>query len=625
MQVAACYLSTDVRVSCDLTAMELLGKTIRRYRACVRLPLRACLLCLLLPLTVCAEPVLEVQISGVDGVLLENARVHLSLSRYVRPAAGLPLPFTDKQDVPAWPGDAQIRVLHRRAPDELRAALEPFGYYAPVIESSLKQQGERWLASYRIEPGPPVILESIDITLTGEGAQVAEITAVRDRTRLRRGERLQHPDYDSTRSALIQAALDAGYLDAAYTSAELRVNPAARRAEAVLHLDTGPRYYFGEVRIEQDILDPDFVMRYVPISEGAPFNTARLLDLQLALGDSGYFDQVDLDVQREQVQDQRVPVIVNTRPAARVRYTAGAGFGTDTGPRLSLGAEFLRVNRRGHGVSSDLRLSPVKQTAVARYKIPIRNLVSDRLVFGAELENAEVADTGDSRRYQLDVSQNVSRGGFQRRFYLKYQHESFELGNDDDSVDFLIPGASISRLKSDNVLFPRRGYSWSADLRGSPGVISSTRFARIAAGVRGVYPLGDKGRILGRGQVGAMTVDDFSSLPTTERFFTGGDQSVRGYDYQELAPVDSSGEVVGGRYLTVAGIELDYLFAGNFGAAVFVDAGNADDTFPPQVKVGAGIGFRWRSPVGMLRVDVAHPFDDPLNDYRLHISIGPDL
>ncbi|MDX1696711.1 MAG: BamA/TamA family outer membrane protein, partial [Thiohalobacterales bacterium] len=195
----------------------------------------------------------------------------------------------------------------------------------------------------------------------------------------------------------------------------------------------------------------------------------------------------------------------------------------------------------------------------------------------------------------------------------------------EDTVDFLIPGIGLSRLKSDNVLFPRRGYSWEADLRGSPGLISSTRFARIAAGARAVFPLGDKARILGRAQLGAMTVDDFSSLPTAERFFTGGDQSVRGYDYQELAPVDSSGEVVGGQFLAVAGIEIDYLFAGNFGAAVFVDAGNADDTFPPDPKVGAGIGFRWRSPVGMLRVDLAHPFDDPLNNYRLHISIGPDL
>jgi translocation and assembly module TamA len=591
----------------------------------LRLLVVTCLLCVLSPAVAETEPVLEIRISGIEGMLLDNARAHLSLSRYVRPAAGLTLPLIAREDVPAWPGIEQIRILYRRGKQELRAALEPYGYYAPTIESSLEQQGDNWLADYRVDPGQPVILQSIDISFTGEGSKDAALIAVRDTTRLQTGARLQHPEYDDTRSALISTAIEAGFLDAAYTRSELRVNPVAHRADVVLHLDTGERYYFGQVEIEQDILDPDFVARFVPIEAGAPFDTNKLLDLQLALGDSGFFEQVELDVQREQAEEQQVPIIVRTTPAPRIRYTAGAGYGTDTGPRVSLGADFLRINRRGHGLTSNLRVSPVQQTAVVRYKIPIRNLVSDRLVFGAEAERSEVADTGDSRLYQLNMSQVVSRGGFQRRLYVNYLHESFELGNEAESVDFLIPGAAVSRLKSDNVIFPRRGYSWNADLRGTPGLISSTRFARIEAGVRGVYPLGDKGRLIGRGQIGAMTVDDFSKLPTTERFFAGGDQSVRGYDYQELAPVDSSGEVVGGQYLAVAGIELDYLFAGNFGAAVFVDAGNADDTFPPDLKVGAGIGFRWRSPVGMLRIDLAHPFDDPLNDYRLHISIGPDL
>jgi translocation and assembly module TamA len=122
-----------------------------------------------------------------------------------------------------------------------------------------------------------------------------------------------------------------------------------------------------------------------------------------------------------------------------------------------------------------------------------------------------------------------------------------------------------------------------------------------------------------------MSVEDFGKLPTTERFFAGGDQSVRGYDYQSLAPEDASGDVIGGQYLTVGSIELDYLVVGNFGAAVFVDSGNAADDFLPSLKTGAGIGFRWRSPVGMLRIDVAHPFDDGNGGFRLHISIGPSL
>lgn len=585
------------------------------------------LLCLFHTPPAVAQQTLELKISGVEGELLDNVRVHLGLSQYVRATPGLPLPLPlpGMAAPPELPAADEIRRLHRRADNDIRAALQPYGYYEPVIASTLEQQGERWIASYTIDPGPPVLVHSVDIVISGAGAADPGLARVRDATRLRTGERLQHPYYDATREALISAALEAGYLDARYLMSELRVAPAAHRADAVLHLDTGPRYYFGPVTVEQDILNPGFVSRYVQIKEGAPFDTEKLLDLQLTLGDSGYFEQVEVDVRRAETQDQHVPVIVHTEPAAHARYRLGLGFGTDTGPRVTLGADFLRINRRGHGLKNELRLSPVQQTAAVNYTIPIRNIVSDRLVFGGEWENAEVADSGNTRGYKLGVSQNVSLGAFQRRLYLNYQHDSFDLGTEEQTVNFLIPGVGISKLKSDNVLFPRRGYSVNADLRGSAGVISSTRYIRTEASLRAVHPLSSKGRIIGRGQLGYTTVDDFDKLPVSERFFAGGDQSVRGYDYQKLAPVDSSGEVVGGQYLAAGSVELDYLFVGNFGAAVFVDAGNADDTFPPSPKVGAGVGFRWRSPVGMLRVDVAHPFDDPDTDYRLHISIGPDL
>ncbi len=339
-----------------------------------------------------AEPVLEIEISGVQGVLLENVRAHLSLTRFVKTGTGLPL--IDKQETPALPDANRLRGLHRRATDEIRAALQPYGYYEPVIDSSLEKQGERWLARYQVDPGPPVIIQSVDIVIAGEGSGDAGIAKARTKNRLQTGERLQHPDYDATRVALLRAALGAGYLDARYTQSALRVTPTARSAEVILHLDTGPRYYFGKVEIEQDILDADFVDRLVPIGEGTPFDTAKLLDLQLALGDSGYFEQIELDVQRDAAPDRHVPVVVHTTPSPYVRYSAGVGFGTDTGPRISLGADYLRINRRGHGLTSDLRVSPVQQEAVVRYKIPIRNIISDRLVFGAYAENAEVADTG---------------------------------------------------------------------------------------------------------------------------------------------------------------------------------------------------------------------------------------
>jgi translocation and assembly module TamA len=566
----------------------------------------------------------EVEISGLDQELQKNVRAHLSIARLVK-QPGL-IPFTPGGDMPAMDvTESNIRRLNRLATREIQDALQPFGYYEPVIDAQMRHDGDTWRAVYHVNTGPATRIEQLDIQINGAGETDKRILAARKASQLRTGKRLLHSNYESTKQALLQAALAAGYLDARYQRSELRILKTQHQAQIHLLLDTGPRYYFGPISIEQDILDPDFVQQFVHIKQGEPFNTDALLELQLALSDSGYFNRVEVDPQRTATTDFQVPVVITTEPAKRRRYAIGLGYGTDTGPRLSLATEFRRINRRGHGILADIRLSNILKSTGAQYQIPIGNLVSDRLIFSSRAEFEKITDGGTSDRYTLGVSRNEGWGQLQRRLYTNYQHEDFSLGDDSGKVNFFIPGITLSRLQADDILFPRRGYSWSTDLRGSPGLISDTAYARIDLAGKLVFPLGEQSRLLLRSRLGAMTVQDFGTLPTSERFFAGGDQSVRGYEYQSLSPVDATGDVVGGEYLAVGSIELDYLFVGNFGAAVFVDSGNAADDFLPSPKTGAGIGFRWRSPVGMLRIDIAHPFDDSSDNYRLHISIGPSL
>jgi translocation and assembly module TamA len=572
-----------------------------------------------------AGPRVEVEISGLDKALQENVRAHLAIAQLVEQSGLIPfIPGAPEQPVLAVT-ENNVRRLHRQAKGEIRGALQPFGYYEPVIDARLDHDGDTWRAVYHIDTGPATRIEQFDIQISGAGHADERILSARQASQLQPGKQLLHSDYETTKQALLQAALAAGYLDARYERAELRIFKAQRHARIHLLLDTGPRYFFGQISIEQNILDPDFVQQFVHIKQGEPFNTDALLELQLALSDSGYFSRVEIDPQRSAAVDFHVPVVITTEPSKPRRYGVGLGFGTDTGPRLSLASEFRRINQRGHGILTDIRLSEILQSVGAQYQIRIGNLVSDRLIFSSRADFETIADEGSSDRYTLGVSRNEEWGPLQRRLYMNYQHENFSLGEDDSTVDFFIPGITLSQLRADDILFPRQGYSWSTDLRGSPGLISDTTFARLDLAGKLVFPLSERGRLLLRSRLGAISVQDFSRLPTTERFFAGGDQSVRGYDYQSLAPEDDSGDVVGGQYLAVGSMELDYLFVGNFGAAVFVDSGNAADDFLPSPKTGAGIGFRWRSPVGMLRIDIAHPFDDSDDNYRLHISIGPTL
>jgi translocation and assembly module TamA len=155
--------------------------------------------------------------------------------------------------------------------------------------------------------------------------------------------------------------------------------------------------------------------------------------------------------------------------------------------------------------------------------------------------------------------------------------------------------------------------------------LTETTFLHSSISARAVLPLAQRGRLLLRGELGTIQSETFSDLPPSQRFFAGGDQSVRGYGFQKLSPKNSDGDAIGGEHLTVASVEADYLVYKNFGVATFFDIGNAGNKILADLKKGAGVGLRYRSPVGMIRLDVARPLDDSPDSFRVHISIGADL
>jgi translocation and assembly module TamA len=139
--------------------------------------------------------------------------------------------------------------------------------------------------------------------------------------------------------------------------------------------------------------------------------------------------------------------------------------------------------------------------------------------------------------------------------------------------------------------------------------------------------LGDNAdhQFVGRGDLGYIVTDDFDGVPYNLRYFAGGDQSVRGYDYESLSP-EEDGLLLGGQVLAVGSLEYNYQFRDGWRAAVFADAGNAyDENFSNETKYGVGVGVRWASPVGPIRVDVAAGVSEDSVPIRLHFFIGPPL
>jgi len=585
---------------------------------------------ILLP-TLALADALQVIIEGLSGDELANVKSSLTINQLLDEAR-----LIDKvrgtEPTPLDPSISQRRLerMHRRAEAEIRTALQPFGLYSPTIKATLTRLDDTWRAIYNITPGKPVLVDKVLISIKTDDTDLKQQLESPNlqvlKKRVQPGERLMHQRYTQTKSQLLETAISSGYLDARFTTSELSIDPSTFSASIILELDTGKQYRFGQLTLEQDILRQDAIGNYIPFDTGDVFDTNQLITLQLALNDSGYFDQVEVTADREAAEKYAIPIIVSAVASRPRQYTLGFGYGTDTGLRAKFGVEFRRINQRGHKLYTDFLLSEVKRSATIQYAVPLGALGANSLRYIAQYEEEDVGDgDGETERYLLGVNHSDTWRGWQRRLYLNYQHENFRFGDDQRSVDFLIPGINLIYTKADNLLLPQRGYSWFIDVHGGTDtLISDTTFLQGRVVGQRVWSPTNRMRILLRAEYGLTSVDEFSQLPTSERFFAGGDRSVRGYAYQSIGPMDKDSNVIGGSHLVTASAEVDYLIYNDVGVALFTDAGDASDSNDFSFNRSFGTGLRWRSPVGMFRLDVARPLHSD-ESVRLHISVGADL
>jgi len=586
----------------------------------------------ILPLHALAASLL-VSIEGLDGPELTNVQNSLSIYQLLDEQSLLDKVRGSKPtELKPSMSERRLKRIHAAAELEIQTALQPFGYYAPTIDATLNNEQGVWQASYVVETGEPVSVSEVLISVLSDDEQLKNALENPGRetqnSRLQVDERLLHQKYEQTKAQLLNAAIDAGYLDARFTINTLKVDPRRLSASVTLELNTGERYRFGDITFQQSILQQELIEQYIPFDKGDVFDTNQLITLQLALNDSGYFNRVEVTADRESATDKTIPVTVIAEPSRPRQYTLGFGYGTDTQLRTKLGIEFRRINQRGHKVHTDFLLSGVKRSAAAQYEIPLGDLGANSLRFIFRYEQADVGDgDGETERYVLGVNHNDTWRGWQRRLYLNFLRENFRFGTgtDREQVNLLTPGINLVYTKADNLLLPQQGYSWFIDVHaGDDAVISDTTFLQGRVVGQRVWSPSDRMRVLLRAEYGITDVDNFELLPPNERFFAGGDRSVRGYAYQSLGPADTEESVVGGSHLATGSVEMDYLVYNDIGGALFFDVGDAAMSNDFDFNRSAGVGLRWRSPVGMFRLDAATPLDSDDN-IRLHISIGSDL
>ncbi len=609
--------------------------------------------CLLASLAHAAAGI-RVEIKGVDEELRANVLAYLSLERYRKGGTDLNADTVER--------------LHNRVEREVQAALKPFGYYEPHVESAVTDLGRNeWRITININPGPPVLLEHVDVRVDGPGESDPLFVRILTHLPLHDGERLRHGAYEALKADLQRTAATFGYLDARLIRNELVVDPPNHRANVALELDTGARYHFGSTRIEQHVVSEALVLRYLRYHEGELFDLTQVLRTQFALDDSQYFANLEVLPGEPDRVSHIVPVNIRADASRRHRYSLAAGYATDTGPRGTFGFEDRRINSLGHSFSVEVQAARVTRYSLqSRYNVPIGDPAVEKLTLGGTIEQRQLADV---LTHTLSVGPSITgvAGGWQHVWQVKAMRTTSDDLNGARTDRLLVPEVDLASVPKGYLGEALFEHPFFAELRGSHSSLGSdSNFIQLHAQAERVFPLGRKWHLLLRDEVGSSLVSRFTNLPAVLRFFAGGDNSVRGFAYNQLSPVDpafftdpKTGKQeltyikVGGKDVITGTVEVIRDLPGNLALAAFFDYGNSFDRFgapwiangrncrtPPNLEpapatapappsglcleYSAGIGLRVRLPVMTLGIDIAQPLSRSTGP-RLHINFSPKL
>lgn len=554
----------------------------------------------------------KVSIEGVSDELEQNIKAYMG--------------DVEQEDLQQW------RETQARLRKSIREALESLGYYQ--AEFKLTPQENKLHLS--ITPNQPVLIQKIDLQYQGEIGNDIAFTTVREMLPIKEGDVLHHGKYENTKTLLQNLALERGYFDAAWLKHEVIVEQPAQHATINLVYDSGKRYKFGKTTFSTPNqtalpLTEQMLFRFVPYQEGDEYEADKIIKLNKSLLDSRYFNQVKVRADSEFATNGVMPVDVTITAEKPNQIDMGAGYASDIGARLSTAWRRPLFNPNGHSIEMLSELSKVRQSLTMRYGIPWTHPINDILQITTGFKREEIDESAITNNIVFGIERQKKRdSGWQTSASLRWSRESYHKNNGEKGQsDLLLPSYGLSKVRTKgSKTDPERGDKQYYQLEfASPDMLSDVDLLSVRMGWRWLNTFFNRHQLSVRIDGGAIFSSDFDSIPLDMRFYAGGDQSVRGYDYKSLSPKDSDNQVIGASNLVSLSGEYGFKLSSKWRVASFVDSGNAFDSASVPLKVGAGVGVRWISPVGPVRLDVAWPLDNPNNNNapRLHFFMGPAL
>jgi len=560
-----------------------------------------------------AAEALKVVIEGIQGDALKNAQAALAL-----PPGMVREGVIDR---------ALLEIFRHQISEKVQKALEPFGYFEAQV-SSTQEKGEEGQEFLRVKviPGSPIRVASLIVRIAGPGETNPDLKQLVGAFPLKAGDVLNQPKYEKAKEELRTKALNQGYLGSEYTSHVIRVDRREHKAEIELILQTGSQYLFGEVIWEGTQIYPvSYVERFLDFKPGDPYSYSKVYQTQLNLINSDRFSSVNIRADKEEAHEGRVPARIHLEPSAPKRLRPGIGYSTDYGAQVSLRYQDVNAFHRGHEFNADATIAQKRQAISAYYSLPGSGHVDNRTNLKVGLQR-ELLKPYDNLLFTTEGEQARSFGyGTMGSAYLQFREERFSEVGQEGRSDLFMPGLRFSQRRVDDLIRPSQGFRYALETRGSTQALGAeTNFLQFLGNTDLLIPLGAGFSLIPRTQVGiTWQKDPLTDLPPSLRFYAGGDRSVRGYTYQSLGPKDSNGNVIGGKHLLVGSLEIEYSITKNWGLAAFYDVGNAFNNFQDATwPMGAGMGVRYYTPAGPVRVDLARQINVDNPGFQLHISIG---
>ncbi len=539
----------------------------------------------------------------------------------------------------------ELDRLLEAAQANARELLATQGYFAPDIRIEARDtpdQAAPWAVTVTVAPGTPVRVSQVSLRFSGaieDAAPAARATETQAERQLihsswglQPGEVFTQAGWDSAKTEALRLLTASRYPRGRIQSSLADIDPDTHEARLSLELDSGPAFRFGTLEVQgTQHHHPELVRRLAQIIPGTPYTQAALLKAQQRVADSGYFDSVFMAIDTDD-DPETATVRVQVREARLQKLVLGAGASTDSGARLSLEHTHRLLPGLGWRAVSKLALDRNTKTAGTEWTSQPDD-DNWRWVTAAQLQR-QTSGTAPVNSILLRAGRTQTEEQFDRSYYLQYDRAHTQSIPSETAASLSVNYA-WTRRRFDNIPFPSRGDGLAVEL-GTGVTLGSQHepFLRTRARWLHYQPLGERpdrslastSRLVWRTEAGAVVARDSAIVPATQRFLTGGDNTVRGYGYRQIGVLQPDGDITAGRYLVVGSLEwrrplLRKGVPTEWEHTLFVDAGSvADHGQNLKAKVGVGTGVRWRSPVGPLQMDLA--WGASTRKLRLHLSVG---